>query len=236
MIGIPPSAAKLTIGSAASQRALDILRSRAESHGLTILEAAGGGDYTLPDVSAEVAKTVLHLDILKRLGGRYLRIFAGWIDPKLATASTYRRVNVALRRIAQEAHMRDLNVIVENHGGITRTAEQINRLFRGIREENIGLNFDAANFFMYGVDPQRALARLRVPILFIHCKNVKETEGKKVYCRLDEGLVDYPALLRELIKKRGYRGPLCLEYENPSDAEAGTLEDKGTLLGWFRFL
>jgi len=236
MIDISPSTAKLTIRSAGSQRTLDILRSRAESHGLSILEAAGGGDYTLPDVSAEVAKTVLHLDILKRLGGRYLRIFAGWIDPKLATASTYRRVNAALRKIAQEARTRDLNVIVENHGGITRTAEQINRLFRGIREENIGLNFDAANFFMYGVDPQRALAKLRVPVLFIHCKNVKETEGKKVYCRLDEGLVDYPALLRELVNKRGYRGPLCLEYENPSDSEAGTLEDKGTLLGWLRFL
>jgi len=236
MIDIPSPPENLTIHGTSSQRALDALLTEAESHGLSILEAVGGGDYTLPDISAEVAKTVFHMDMVKRLGARYLRIFAGWINPKLATAATYRRVNVALREIAQEARTRDLTVIVENHGGITRTAEQINRLFRGIREENIGLNFDAGNFLMYGVDPQRALAKLRVPILFLHCKNVERTRGKKVYCRLDEGIIDYPALLRTLIEKMGYRGPFCLEYEEPSDCEAGTLEDKGTLLGWLRFL
>ncbi|HYT94115.1 MAG TPA: sugar phosphate isomerase/epimerase family protein [Gemmataceae bacterium] len=107
--------------------------------------------------------------------------------------------------------------------------ESANELLRFIHEvdkHNVGVNFDAANFLLYGTDdPLAALDRLGPHIRGVHCKDgFPPTEpgllGKEV--PLGQGQVDWPAILRRL-HALNYRGPLIIERERGPSVVADIL-------------
>jgi sugar phosphate isomerase/epimerase len=139
----------------------------------------------------------------------------------------YSQVADALKQVARHAAKHNLPVALENHGGLTTTAEQINRILDAVNEPNIGVNYDPANFLMYGEDPYRALQELKHPLLFTHFKSLKKQNGKKIYCRIVEGEIDYVPILKWLTKT--YKGFYALEYEETSDVFAGSQDDLDSL-------
>ena len=94
-----------------------------------------------------------------------------------------------MKQVSQYAAKHNLTVALENHGGPTATAEQVNRILDGVDEPNIGVNYDPANFLMYGADPFDALKKLSHPIVFTHFKSLRKVKGKKEYCRIKDGVI-----------------------------------------------
>jgi sugar phosphate isomerase/epimerase len=221
MISPQPSQGELAEWSAVTQQA-----------GLAFASVNADGDFMVKhDIDAEIALACKQIDLAATLKPAVIIVFAGWQDRE--DPAVYEQVSAALKQVARHAGRYGLTVAMENHGGLTRTAEQCDRILAGVGEPNIGLNYDPANFAMYGVDPLEALRQLDSPVVFTHLKSLKQTPDGKVYCRLGEGQIDYRPILRELIA-RGYEGFWGLEYEEPADVFDGTQDDLATLQGWLK--
>lgn len=184
------------------------------------------GDFMVQKgIEDEVALSCARIDRATKFDPKVIIAFAGWQDRN--DEAVYSQVASALKQVARHAAKYHLPVALENHGGLTTTAEQINRILDVVDEPNLGVNYDPANFLMYGEDPYRALQELKHPILFTHFKSLKKVDGKKVYCRISEGEIDYVPILKWLAKK--YDGFYAIEYEEASDVFAGSTDDLKTL-------
>lgn len=197
--------------------------------GLAVASVNGDGDYMVSDnVDAEIATTMHRLSIAAALGAKVLIVFAGW-QPREDSA-VYDQVAGVIKTVAQEAKKSGITVALENHGGLTATIEQCNRILAAVNEPNVGLNYDPANFLMYGQEPLDALKRIEHPVVFTHLKSLKATAGgKKEYCRLDDGVIDYTPIMEKLLAE--YDGFFGLEYEETADAFAGSEADYKHLCG-----
>ncbi|NLX07937.1 MAG: sugar phosphate isomerase/epimerase [Phycisphaerae bacterium] len=202
------------------------IRATAGRYGLSYASFNGDGDFMVAkNVEKEIATCIERIDKAVAFGPEVIIVFAGWQDR--SDDAVYAQVSAALKQIARHAARYNLTVALENHGGLTTTAQQINRILDGVGEDNIGVNYDPANFLMYGEDPFKALKGLKHPITFTHFKSLKRTDGKKAYCRIREGEIDYVPILKELAKT--YRGFYAIEYEEPSDVFAGSEDDLKSL-------
>ncbi|MBN1555257.1 MAG: sugar phosphate isomerase/epimerase [Phycisphaerae bacterium] len=208
---------------------LDETLATVQKHGLSYASVNANGDFMVrEDVEKEIALACADIDRAARLKPKVIILFAGWVDRD--DDAVYDQVSAALKRVTRHAAKYNLTVGLENHGGLTRTAEQCNRILAGVDEPNIGLNFDPANFWMYDEDPLAAIKKIEFPIVFTHFKSLKRVDGKKEYCRLSEGEIDYPPILQWLADK--YEGFYGLEYEEPSDVFEGTRDDLRQLNQW----
>jgi sugar phosphate isomerase/epimerase len=209
--------------------ALDETLAKVQSLGLSYASVNANGDFMVHEnVDKEIELACANIDRAARLKPRVIIVFAGWVDRD--EMSVYDQVSAALKQVSQHAGRYGLTVGLENHGGLTRTAEQCNRILAAVGEPNIGLNYDPANFLMYGQDPLESVKKIDSRIVFTHLKSLKRVGGKKEYCRLCEGEIDYVPILRWLAEH--YDGFYGLEYEEPSDVFDGTLDDLNSLNGW----
>jgi sugar phosphate isomerase/epimerase len=195
-------------------------------HGLQYASFNGDGDFMVArDVDAEVAHCCKRIDIAAKFSPKVIIVFAGWQDR--ADDAVYAQVADALKQVTRHAAKYNLTVALENHGGLTATAAQVNRILDAVREPNIGVNYDPANFLMYGADPYRSLIDLQHPIVFTHLKSLKTVNGRRAYCRVSEGEIDYTPILKWLTTN--YSGFYGIEYEETSDVLAGSADDLRTL-------
>lgn len=171
----------------------------------------------------EVATTGLDFEIelplAAKLGVKYFRVCDIWEDSE----TTFNEVTSILKKMGDAAKEFDITVIVENHGGLLAKTANCKRFFEKINNNNVGLNYDPANFLYYGEEPIEAYKQLNTFIKFVHLKNVKYVDNKPQYCRIKDGEINY-ALLLDLILPE-YKGFLCLEYEDENDVKDGTKDD-----------
>jgi len=199
-----------------------------QSFGLQYASFNVNGDFMVRQgLDEEVRRCCSEIDQAAQFKPEVIILFAGWQDR--SDDAVYDQVIAALQTVCRHAAGYGLTVALENHGGLTTTSEQCNRILHGVGEPNIGLNYDAANFEFYGIDPFQALCSLSVPIVFTHFKSVRLTAGGgREYCRLRDGYIDYEPIIKEL-KLRDYDGFWAAEYEEPADVVEGTSDDLDSL-------
>jgi sugar phosphate isomerase/epimerase len=98
----------------------------------------------------------------------------------------------------------------------------------------VGVNFDPANFILYGTDDPRAALDVLGPwVRGVHCKDalgatVPGRMGTDV--PLGQGVVNFVDLLRGLVSI-GYHGPLVLEREHDPSIRADVEHGRAYLQG-----
>ncbi|HZT79285.1 MAG TPA: sugar phosphate isomerase/epimerase family protein [Gemmataceae bacterium] len=96
-------------------------------------------------------------------------------------------------------------------------AAVLRQFLEDVGRQNVGVNFDPANFLLYGTDrPLSALAELAPFVQGVHCKDGRwpmAADALGVEVPIGQGEVDFPALLAKL-RAIGYRGPLVIEREH----------------------
>lgn len=210
----------------------------ARKYNLKFASINANGDFMMNNLEAETDKCCHDIDLASHLSPEVIVVFAGWQNRR--DSEVYNQVSRGLKKVAQHAARYGLTIALENHGGLTATSEQVNRILDGVNEPNIGLNYDPANFLLYGDDfsnqpeepknadfPLQALKDINHPIVFTHFKSVKYVDGKKAFCRLNEGVIDYLPILKYL--NGTYDGFYAAEYEETGDVFNGTKDDLNEL-------
>jgi sugar phosphate isomerase/epimerase len=142
----------------------------------------------------------------------------------------YRAVVGAMRRILDRCLANQQTFYLETG---QESAAELLRFMAAVDRRNLGVNFDPANFILYGSDdPDRAFDLLTTHIRGVHCKDALAAAdsgqlGTEV--PLGQGQVNLGRMLRRL-KEIDYRGPLVIERESGSDPIGDILNGRQYLL------
>lgn len=175
--------------------------------GLDISGTAIGNDFAFPDGpkrDAQLQVTREWIDHAATIGAPVIRIFAGRVhggdDEKTAVERCIAGINESLDYAARKG----VFLALENHGGITATAEQMLRIVDGVKDSPwFGVNFDSGNFRTE--DPYRDLERIAPYAVNAQIKVAIAPNGKKQPADLER--------IVGILKDAGYRGYIVLEYE-----------------------
>ena len=197
----------------------------ASDNGLKIIEIGCGGDFSVKNkLAQEIELTKKRLNIAAKLGAEFFIVFAGaGLKEEEINDSVYRQTGEGLSIAGDYARQYGIKIVLENHGGLSKTPEQLYRILKEAGTDNVGLNYDPANFYYYGGNALQALEKLSDYVFFTHLKGCKIENGKTKYCRLKDAEMDYPLIIKKLLEF--YSGYYLLEYEEPSDVEEGSKDD-----------
>jgi sugar phosphate isomerase/epimerase len=190
------------------------IKREAFRRGLEVSGTAVGGDFSNADAAARQKQVAHVLDWIQKsakLGSPVLRVFAGR-QPEgtdLKTAAGW--VKDGLARCAEDAARYGMALGLENHGGLTGTADGVLSLLQPFANSPwVGLNLDFGNFTGDIYEQYRRCAPLTITS---HAKvTVRQGDQRE--------LVDYRKVVR-IMRQSGYRGYLAIEFEESGDVLRG---------------
>ncbi|MFH1884623.1 MAG: sugar phosphate isomerase/epimerase [Planctomycetota bacterium] len=198
--------------------------------------SGGWSDFAVRDdcLEAQYVSLRRQFELCNRLKVNILRVFASHLPARYVDAAFQQRVICNIKRIVPEAKANGITMAMENHYGITATADDMLRILDGVSSPALQANFDPANFVPMGEDPVEACKRLLPYIAHTHLKDSvntgrgrREYEGWE-YCEIGVGVINYPDLLSILVES-DYQGVMCIEYENPMDIVRGVVVSRRNL-------
>lgn len=167
-----------------------------------------------------------HMDAADKLGVNIIRVFASHIPECYIDEAIIQRVINNMRRACASIEKTNVTLAIENHFGLTATAEDVLNILNSVNSPRLGLTFDPANFVVSGEDPVSAAEKLAKHITHTHLKDCIHTGTGRWsgydYVEVGAGNMDYRGILSKL-EEYGYNGYLALEYEQRDDVVRGTL-------------
>lgn len=170
-----------------------------------------------------------------------------WVDAAAAMGCHSIRVNLegssdptewisnsvdSLTRLATYAKEKGINVLVENHGGLSSNASLLVEVIKGVGMENCGTLPDFGNFCISEddsgcveqYDRYKGVQELMSYAKAVSAKsNIFDSQG-------NERNIDYVKML-QIVKDAGYTGYIGVEYEGAElDEEAGVIATRDLLL------
>jgi len=187
------------------------LRRRCFLAGLDISGAALGTTFAVPpgpDRDKQLAGVRQWIDRAVELGAPCLRVFGGGIPKGVEREEAAQWAIDSLREAAIHARERGVYLALENHGGVTETADDVLRVLQSVESDWVGANLDTGNF--HGDDPYADVARVAPYAVNVHLKATMAARGKSAQP------ADFPRLVG-LLREAKYSGYLSLEYESAED-------------------
>jgi sugar phosphate isomerase/epimerase len=188
------------------------LKERTFRLGLDISGTAIGNDFCRPEGperDAEMEMTRQWIDFAAAMGAPVIRIFAGTVPSGDSEEAARQRCVAGIEEALEYAAQRGVALALENHGGITATADQLLAIVKAVRPSPwFGVNFDSGNF--HSADPYAELEEIAPYAINAQVKVAVSREGGG----------KEPADLERVIgilKHAGYRGYVVLEYEESDD-------------------
>ena len=189
------------------------LKDRCKSEGVksVLIMCDGEGATGDPDQAARMKAVENHykwVDAARFLGCHSIRVNA---YSKGTPEEQARLCADGLAKLGEYASKQNINVIVENHGGLSSRGEWLTGVMQKVNMKNVGTLPDFGNFYEYdrykGVEEMMPFA-----------KGVSaKTHDFGPYG--DELFVDYTRLL-DIVKAAGYRGRIGIEFEGDRVSEA----------------
>jgi sugar phosphate isomerase/epimerase len=186
------------------------LKGRCTRLGLDVSGTAVGNDFCVPDsakLKAQKASVKAWIEHSSRLGAKTMRIFAGKVAKDDTEEKARARCVEAIGEACDHAAKYGLFLALENHGGITATAEQLLAIVKAVKHDWFGVNLDTGNF--HTSDPYADLAKAAPYAVVVQLKT-EVFPGKK---KEDADLKKVLGILRDA----NFRGYVALEYEAKED-------------------
>jgi sugar phosphate isomerase/epimerase len=189
------------------------MKQRANDYGIesVLIMCDGEGQLGDPDPLRRTQAVENHykwLEAAKYLGCHSIRVNAG-------SRGTYNiQLELAadgLRRLSERAADYDLNVIVENHGGLSSNSEWLTGVIQEVNMPNCGTLPDFGNF------PPEANKYESVAMLMPYAKGVS-AKSYDFNGNGNETTIDFYRMLR-IVVDSGYHGYVGVEYEGSTLSE-----------------
>jgi sugar phosphate isomerase/epimerase len=192
---------------------LAALKTRCTRLGLDVSGTAVGNNFCALDpakLKTEIDNVKAWVEHTSRLGGKTIRIFAGSVAKGDSEPKAVERAVAAIHEACDHAAKYGIFLALENHGGITATAEQMLAIIKSVRHDHFGVNVDTGNF--HTADPYADLEKIAPYAVNVQVKTEVSPAGKGTQD------ADLPRLV-EMLRKAKYRGYVALEYEAKEDAK-----------------
>lgn len=219
------------------------IREECEKYSLPVISYTIGADmlkFTGGTNDAEAERVCRKLDVAKVLGAPTLRHDISWGIPDGSPFADFDSALPAMisgaEKITKYAKSIGIQTMTENHGYFCQDSERVERIIKGVNDENFGALIDIGNFCCADEDNLNAVLRLLPYAKHIHAKDfhIKPADGADPgegffksrggnYLRgaiIGQGNVDTFACLRA-IKNSGYSGFISIEFEGMEDCLKG---------------
>lgn len=223
----------------AMQSFVDKSNAEAEKHGLknVLIMIDGQGDLAISD-SKERKKAVENhykwVDAAASMGCHSIRVnLSGSSDPIEWKANSID----GLSQLSTYAKTKNINILVENHGGLSSNAAMLSEVMSQVSMSNCGTLPDFGNFCIKRKDPKDYSAGCAenydiykgVKELMVHAKAVS-AKSHDFDANGNETEIDYVHML-QIVKDAGYTGYIGVEYEGSElSEEEGIIATRDLLL------
>lgn len=211
---------------------LDTLKAKSDTHGVenVLIMIDGEGDLASSDEKERTNAVENHkkwVDAAQFLGCHSIRVNLFGSNNEDEWIST---AELGLKKLAEYGKSKNINVIVENHGGFSSNAELLTRVIKNIDMDNCGTLPDFGNFCVkrdsggnWGGDCVEEYDKYKgVEEMMPYAKGV----SAKSYDFDEEGnetTLDYPRLMK-IVKDAGYTGYVGVEFEGGNVSEERGIE------------
>lgn len=190
------------------------------------------GNLAVSDAAERKAAVERHfkwVDAAAAMGCHAIRVnLAGSNDPEEWKANSVD----ALTQLAAYAKEKNIEVIVENHGGLSSNAAMLADVMTKVNMDNCGTLPDFGNFCITRTETGCAEEYDKykgVKELMVHAKAVS-AKSHNFDAEGNETDIDYPRIL-QIVKDAGYTGYIGVEYEgNELGEEAGIIATRDLIL------
>jgi len=179
--------------------------------GLGLSSTAVGNNFCLPPGEPrdkQIAHVKQWIDYAQVLGTPVIRIFSGGQQKNQSPEEAHRLAVEGIQECSEYAGQKGIYLGLENHGGLTATAERQLAIVRDVKSPWFGAWMDSGNF--HENEPYAELEKIAPYTLHVQVKVVTREKGK------DPQPMDFRRLAG-ILKGVGYRGWICLEYEEKED-------------------
>jgi sugar phosphate isomerase/epimerase len=187
------------------------LKGRCTRLGLDVSGGAVGNNFCVTDpakLRGEIDLVKRGVDNISLLGGKTLRIFGGTVAKGDTEERARPQVIAAIQESCDYAAKYGVYLALENHGGITATAEKLLAIVTAVKHDWFGVNLDTGNFRT--PDPYGDLAKVAPYAVTVQMKTEAEPTGQK------KGAADLSRVF-DILRAAHYRGYVALEYEAAED-------------------
>ncbi|MCY3897186.1 MAG: sugar phosphate isomerase/epimerase [Caldilineaceae bacterium] len=237
--GVEPRAAGgnshgVELEASAEQRA--DFRTQAADAGIAICCLAAGNRFADPaDRDAQVAETLLYIDLAADIGAPALRIFGGRIPDGISREAAIGGVSDALSRLAGRAGDRGVVVCMETHDDWCNPAD-VAAVMARVDHPAIAVNWDAAHpVRTEGWTLADSYSTLRRWIRHTHVHDLFVDANRPDYTAFGTGDIDHKQVLA-LLRSGGYDGYLSGEWINWEPPDVHLPREIATLRGYERAL
>jgi len=204
---------------ATDRQYLQTMKRRAADAGVTnvLIMCDGEGALGHPKAAERTRAVQNHhkwVDAAKFLGCHSIRVNAETNEAG-SSEEQMKRAADGLRRLTEYAAERDINVIVENHGGLSSNGEWLAGVMQQVDHERCGTLPDFGNWQIREgerYDPYEGVEQLMPHAKAVSAKALSFDEQGR------EATLDYPRLMR-IVLDAGYRGPVGIEYSGDDRSE-----------------
>src|SRR5262249_26161759 len=182
---------------------LDSLKARCARHKLVVSGTAVGNDFCHTDKArlAQELKSVKDwTERTARLGGKTMRIFAGSVKKVDTEVNARQRAIDSIHEACAHAAKHKVILALENHGGITATAEQLLKIVKAVKSDWFGVNLDTGNF--HTPDPYADLAKAAPYAVVCQVKTEVFPNGKREDADFKK--------MTDILKKENFQGFVAL--------------------------
>ena len=179
--------------------------------GLSISSTAVGNNFCLPPGDGrdkQIASVKKWIDHATLLGAPVIRIFSGRAGKQQTTDEARGLAIDAIEECCEYAGRHGIYLGLENHGGLTSTAEGMLKIVRSVKSPWFGAWMDTGNFHVKDVYGE--LAKIAPYTLHVQVKVTTRSPGE------GKQPTDYERLA-QILDAVDYRGWICLEYEERED-------------------
>jgi sugar phosphate isomerase/epimerase len=203
-------------------------RARCTRLGLDISSTAIANNFCLGDpkkLRAEIAHVKKWTELASIMGAKTIRIFAGTVEKGDSEEAARSRVVASIQECCDYAGKFGIYLALENHGGITATADGLLAIVKAVQHNYFGVNLDTGNFNT--ADPYGDLQRLAPYAVVVQVKTEIHPRGKSLQT------ADLPRITK-ILRDADYRGYVVLEYEaaeEPKTAIPAAIAELKKLMG-----
>ena len=191
------------------------LRSHCFRQGLAVSGTAIRNDFGHSETAArnrELEHVRRWIDHAATLHAPMIRIFAGHGQKGNSPEQTHELMVEGIQKSCEYAGKHGIYLALENHGGVTASADGLLKLVRDVDSPWLGVNLDTGNF-RFGGEPYEQMEAVAKYAVNVQVKVVvKDADGKPQP-------MDFPRL-KKILTDANYRGFVVLEYEEPGDVPA----------------